>query len=226
MATRLCSSSLFLRSRHAWSLCSGTDVTIYRVMQQRYTVTPMATDVLRTDLMQMCQRRDKPFRAFAARVRGKADTCAFFAICQCGQKVDYTDLMIRDTLLKDICDAEIRLEVLGTANIITTAISDVIAIVEIKEIAQNAAPVSDVSAVSAFKRQKTASVAHDRSEKSPCPDCKQLFSLYSKAPRGWNSKPHTLCLDCFRSRRRKKHRLHQLPFRMKEVIHPLTKTAT
>ena len=111
----------------------------------------------------------------------------------------------RDTLLKGICNAEIRREVLGTANIITTAINNVIAIVESKEMARNAAPVSDVSAVSAFKRQKTASVAQDRSEKSPCPVCKQLFNLYLKGPRGWNSKPHTLCLDCFRSRRRKKH---------------------
>ena len=110
--------------------------------------------------------------------------------------------MIRDTLLKGICDVEIRREVLGTANILTTAINDVIALVESKEMARNAAPISDVSA---FKRQKTAPVAHDGSEKSPCPVCKQLFSLYSKGPRGWNSTPHTLCIDCFRSRRRKKH---------------------
>ena len=142
---------------------------------------------------------------FAARVRGKADTCAFFAGCQCGQKVDYTDYMIRDTLLKGICDGEIRREVLGTSNIVTTAINDVTAIVESKEMARNAAPVSDVSAVTAFERQKTASVTPDRSEKSSSPVCKQLFSLYSKGPRGWNSKLHTLCLDCFRSRRRKKH---------------------
>ena len=119
--------------------------------------------------------------------------------------------MIGDTLLKGMCDAEIRRDVLGTANIITTAIRYVIAIVESKEMARNAAPVSDVSTVSAFKRQKTASAAHDRSEKSPCPVCKQLFSLYSKEPRGWNSKPHTLCLDCFLSRRRKKHHSLALP---------------
>ena len=172
---------------------------------RRLAVIPIATGVLRTDLMQMCQRRDEAFRSFAARVRGKADTCAFSADCQCGQKVDYTDHMIRDTLLKGICDVEIRREVLGTANILTTAINDVIALVESKEMARNAAPISDVSAVSAFKRQKTAPVAHDGSEKSPCPVCKQLFSLYSKGPRGWNSTPHTLCIDCFRSRRRKKH---------------------
>ena len=79
--------------------------------------------------MQMCQRRDEAFRSFAARVREKADTCAFSADCQCGQKVDYTNHMIRDTLLKGICDVEIRREGLGTANILTTAINDVIALV-------------------------------------------------------------------------------------------------
>ena len=155
--------------------------------------------------MQMCQRRDEAFWAFAARVRGKPDSCAFSADCQCGQKVDYTDHMIRDAQLKGICDSDIRREVLGTANIIPTAINDVIAIVESKEMARDAASILDVSDVSTFKLQKTASIAHDGSEKSRCQVCKQLFSLYSKGPRGWNSKPHTQCIYCFQSRRRKKH---------------------
>ena len=78
---------------------------------RRLAVIPIATGVLRTDLKQMCRRHDEASRAFAARVRGKVDTCAFSADRQCGQKVDYSDHIIRDTLLKDICDAEIRREV-------------------------------------------------------------------------------------------------------------------
>ncbi len=36
-------------------------------------VIPVATVVLRADLLHMHQERDEPFRAFAARVRGKAE---------------------------------------------------------------------------------------------------------------------------------------------------------
>ena len=36
-------------------------------------VIPIATGVLRTELVQMKQQRDEPFRAFAANVQGKAE---------------------------------------------------------------------------------------------------------------------------------------------------------
>ena len=39
-------------------------------------VIPVATGVLRTELLQLRQERDETFRAFTARVRGKAETCA------------------------------------------------------------------------------------------------------------------------------------------------------
>uniref|UniRef100_A0A1A8U7Y8 Uncharacterized protein n=1 Tax=Nothobranchius furzeri TaxID=105023 RepID=A0A1A8U7Y8_NOTFU len=48
------------------------------------TVIPVATCVLRTELLQLRQDHDEPFRAFAARVRGKAETCAYNAVCGCG----------------------------------------------------------------------------------------------------------------------------------------------
>ena len=44
-------------------------------------VIPISTGVLRSELMQMRQMREEPFRSFAARVRGKADTCAFSTEC-------------------------------------------------------------------------------------------------------------------------------------------------
>ena len=198
---------------------------------RRLAVIPIATGVLRTDLMQMCQRRDEAFRSFAAQVRGKADTCAFSAHCQCGQNVDYTDHMIRDTLLKGICDVEIRREVLGTANILTTAINDVIAIVESKEMVRNAAPISDVSAVSAFKRQKIAPVAHDGSEKSPYPvSANKYLACTRKGPVDGTQHHTPYALTVFvlavASCITTKPRQHQLPFRMKEVIYRLTMTAT
>ena len=49
-------------------------------------VIPIATGVLRTELLQLQQERDEPFRAFAAKVRGKAETCEFTAECRVWQR--------------------------------------------------------------------------------------------------------------------------------------------
>ena len=80
---------------------------------RRFAVIPVATGVLRSDLMQMRELRDQPFRAFAARVRGKTDTCAFSVDCPCRLKVNYTDHMIRNTLLNGIADDEVPKKFLG-----------------------------------------------------------------------------------------------------------------
>ncbi|XP_068700869.1 uncharacterized protein [Montipora foliosa] len=117
-------------------------------------VIPVATCVLRTGLLQLRQERDEPFRALTARVRGKAETCAFSTTCECGKNVDCTDHVIRDVLLNGISDADIRREVLGTKNVLQTPVNDVIALVENKEMARNALPSSTLSAVSSFKRQQ------------------------------------------------------------------------
>lgn len=44
-------------------------------------VIPVAVAVLRSELLRLRQERDEPFRAFAAKVRGKAETCKFVAKC-------------------------------------------------------------------------------------------------------------------------------------------------
>ena len=92
---------------------------------QCLAVIPIATGVLRTELMQMCQMRDESFRSFAARVRVKAGTCAFSADCSCGLKVNYTDHTIRDTLLNGISDFDICREILGTTDILTTTVTTI-----------------------------------------------------------------------------------------------------
>ena len=175
-------------------------------------VIPVATGVLRTELLQMRQSREEQFRAYAARVRGKAETCEFMATCACGREVDYTDHSIRDALLSGIYDPDIRREVLGTENIIKLPVNDVIAIVENKEMARNALPTSTLSAVSSFVRQRSIvpeaspttnnTNAPDHNKMESCPACKKSFRVFSKGPKGWNVKPHQYCIDCFRAHRR------------------------
>lgn len=117
-------------------------------------VIPVATSVSRTELLQLRQERDEPFRSFAARVRGKAETCEFSSKCECGKNVDYTPHMSRDVLLNGTADPDIRREILGTKNITQSPVNEVISLVESKEKARNALPSSRVSAVSSFRHQQ------------------------------------------------------------------------
>ena len=68
------------------------------------------------ELVRMQQERDESFRAFAARVRVKAETCAYTTKCTSTtslREVDFTDSIIRDVLIAGIADLDIRREVLG-----------------------------------------------------------------------------------------------------------------
>ena len=195
---------------------NGTLETLLTSMKA-LAVIPTATGVLRSELLQMRQEREESFRAYAARVRGKAETCAFVTRCSCGLDVNYTDNSIRDTLLNGINDQDIRREVLGTRNILDMTVNNVIALVENKEIARNALPSSVLSAMSSFKRQATAPGSPgsdlpnviERSRKSNCLLCKKIFNVYNEGPKGWNTKPHKYCTTCFRDLRRQKRLQHQ-----------------
>ena len=113
-------------------------------------VIPVAARVLQTELLQLRQERDEPFRSFAARVRGKAETCEFSSKCECGKNVDYTPHISRDVLLNQIAGLDIRREIVGTKNITQSPVNEVISLVESKEKARNALPSSSVSAVHVF----------------------------------------------------------------------------
>ena len=145
-------------------------------------VIVVATGVMRAELVRMQQERDESFRAFAARVRGKAETCPYITKCTCLREVDFTDSIIRDVLIAGIADLDIHREVLGTSAILERAVNDVISLVEGKEMARNDLP-SSASGISSFKRGVPLSAAQpppsDRSQTALCPDCKQTFALFS-----------------------------------------------
>ena len=168
-------------------------------------VIVVATGVMRAELIRMQQERGESFRAFAARVRGKAETCAYITKCTCLREVDFTDSIIRHVLIAGIADLDIRREVLGsTSAILERAVSDVISLVESKEIARNALP-SSAPGISSSRRGRPASTAQpppsDRSQTAQCPDCKQTFALFSEGARVWNNRPHRQCIKCYRGRR-------------------------
>ena len=154
---------------------SGTLTQLLAAMRS-LAIIPVAICVLRTELLQLRQERDEPFRTFTAKVRGKAETCSYTASCTCGASVDYTDHVIHDIILNGLYDTEIRREVLGIAGILETPINEIIALVESKEMARNALPSPSLSAVSSFVKQRksppnpvpTLSQA-DRAKEATCP---------------------------------------------------------
>ena len=200
--------------------------TIEVVMQtmRDLAVIPVAIGVRRAELMDLSQGPDEPFRTFAARAKGKAETCAFSMSvrCTCNRtvEVDYTTETVRDVLLAGISDLDIRREALSMQDIQKKSINEVISFVESREMARNATPSSSMAAVSSFRRKHTESANKKTSQRileplkplenadgnksTPCPDCGKMFNAFKQRANGsWNTKPHRKCVDCWRLERRK-----------------------
>jgi hypothetical protein len=189
-------------------------------------IIPVSRGVKRAELVAMQQSPVEAFRTFAARVRGKADTCAFLmhTTCECGVEntVNYTDETIRDVLLTGIADLDIRREALGVEGSLLPTTNDVIGFVEGREMARNALPSHSVtSAMSSFKRGRNNATARnsgsralptldtrtpstaEKAKQAPCPDCRKTFFLFKETSFGWNRSAHERCKECFLANRRR-----------------------
>ena len=180
-------------------------------------VIPVAKGILRAELMQMGQSNDENFRTFAARVRGKAETCGFAVPVQCSCNkqfsLDYTVEVIRDVLLAGIGSVEIRQEALSAEGMQTNSINDVISFVEKREMARSAvshtvlsvAPSKHCNIECSSTSSPSTSVAmssfKQRSKDSQvvCPECKCLFHPFKKSRYGWNKKAFKQCLKCWQN---------------------------
>ena len=119
-----------------------------------------------------------------------------------------------------LSDPDIRREVLGTKDILTKPINDAIALDENKEMARNALPSATFSSISTFKQAKqapptaltsatfSAQAPADRDKVFTCPDCKASFKIFTEDKRGWNTKPHQMCITCYRARCWKQSQRH------------------
>ena len=206
-------------------LTSRPAADVLKIMQS-IAVIPVARGVSRAELFQMNQSAEEPIRTFAARVRGKAETCGFTtaATCPCGKQVeaDYTEEVIRDVILAGISDLDIRRDALSMPEIQQKSTNDVVGIIESREMARNATPLSSaaVNAMSSYKQArhprppaetllKTVTPQkqdYDSSTQktSPCPECGKHYRPFKERPNGTvNKVPHKLCLDCFRSSKKR-----------------------
>ena len=168
------------------------------------------------------QTRDEQFCALQRGYAGNPERVPSMQNCLSDLKVDCTDRIIRDTLLNGIVDEDIRRDLLGTADILISPINTMIASVKSKETARNAVPLTDFATLLTFKRSTpTKTTAHrspiasarhlsptfmDQYAQSHSPRCNQLFSLFKEGPQGWNTKPYSGRLSCYRACRRQKRR--------------------
>ena len=210
--------NLLLKSDRTVATKPADDVI--RAMR-KLCVIPVSRGVVRAELMRMRQKNDESFRLFAARVRGKAETCDFVSVvrCTCGLNVndDYTEEAIRDVLLAGIDDSEIRREALSTEGLQRESVNNLISFVEGHEMASRAVTLqskavlsfseqpnspSSFSALSSFKRcsredGKPKPDDANKARTSVCPDCNRQYALYKRGRNGWNRKPFKNCLECW-----------------------------
>ena len=164
--------------------------------------------VLRAELFQMRQERDESFRSYAARVRGKAETCSYTTKCTCELTINFTDIIVRDVLIAGIADLDIRREILGIDSVLDKSLTDVITLVESRDMARNVLPTpSSLDAMSAFKKSKNSLHSRYPVQEHPqtagCPYCNEKYRLFTESRLGWNTKPHRQCAKCYKERRKR-----------------------
>ena len=114
------------------NLTSSSEDTVLKNIKT-LAVRQESTMVARFQLQQMMQDRDEPVRAYAARIRGQAGVCQYTTECgSCKQQVDYSDEMVRDTIIRGLEDNDIRLDILSDTNQAMT-VEQTITLVEAKE---------------------------------------------------------------------------------------------
>ena len=153
--------------------------------------------VARVHLHNLKQDRDETVRGFSARLRGQAKVCQFTKekTCNCGAEVqiDYSEDIIRDTLIRGLADEDIQLAVLGQQNQKLT-LEETLQITEAKESGKRSAgmltnTVVSMNAASSYKRNANQkfttnpnSSSNDTTPKT-CNHCGQKFHGRKKSER-------------------------------------------
>ena len=130
--------------------------------------------VARLALHEMQQDRDEPVRLFCARLRGQANTCQYFTRCSkpgCDTDVHYTEDIVKDCLIKGLCDEDIRLDIVGSHNE-EKPLEDILARIESKESAKRSFSRLNHETVNKIKSTFKKSQSHSAVDKeTKCTYC-------------------------------------------------------
>ena len=130
--------------------------------------------VARLVLHEMQQNRDEPVRHFSARLRGQANTCQYFTRCSkpgCDTDIHYTEDIVKDCLIKGLCDEDIRLDIVGSHNE-EKPLEDILARIESKESAKRSFSRINPETVNKIKSTFKKSQSHSAVDKeTKCTYC-------------------------------------------------------
>jgi len=142
------------------SMSTQSEETVLKAIKHLAVITENNM-VSRIRLYNMQQDHGETVRSFCARLRGLANVCDFKVACpgdDCDIMVDFTDIMLRDTLVRGISDIDIQSDLLGDRNQNMT-LAEVIRFVEAKEAGKHSSALfsstsSTAAARSTYQRQK------------------------------------------------------------------------
>ena len=181
------------------AILDGTEVLLLQAVK-KLAVTPVAITVRRSELLSTKQDHGESIRSFYARVNGKAATCAYVKDCPgatCNQKVDFTDVLVKDVLVTGLVDEDIRRDVFGWSELDTKDVQETVGFIEAKEMAREAlSQHPSVSAVSAYKNIKRNEEVSK--SKTNCSECRAEMDRYSWSRRDKKMVERTLCLSCWK----------------------------
>ena len=126
-------------------------------------MTPVALSVRRSDLLSIKQDHSENTRSFFVRINGKAATCGYTIDCPgqtCNQKVDFTDIIVKDVLINGLVDDDIRRDVLGWEKLDDKDVKGTVNYLEDKEMARDALIKQTTAA--GISTRKTESKQHSR----------------------------------------------------------------
>ena len=170
---------------------------------KKLAVISIAASVRRAEFLALHQDHGQPVRSFAARVKGKAQTCAFHKNCsQCDHPVDYTDEMVKYVIISGIADEEIKKEVLGIPDLDKKTLNDTVTTIENKEMASRAisSPAQHLQS-NAIHSDIPKDMQLKLSQKSKCKHCSKTIQRYKLRRKGSNKflKEFSLCIDCWKN---------------------------
>ena len=140
------------------TVCDKTTDELLAAMKS-LAVIPVATMVIRAELLALRQDRNEPIRSFFSKVRGKAEICSYSTEhkCTCGRScsVDFTETIVRDVVIAGLYDEDIRRRVMGVKDLCDKSSNDIVALIEAEEMARDSIPSSNIATTSRYTKMRS-----------------------------------------------------------------------
>ena len=177
---------------------------------KQLAVLDVASTVKVTELLNLKQQHGESARSYTARLRGKAQTCAFNITCSkdgCEQVTSYTDNIVRYVLLAGLASNDIARDVLGTTDIDNKNLDETLTLIESRERAMRATATEtqmpNVAAISSYKKlnPKGGNPSPSPSNETiMCASCQVSTPKYGKNRWG-KVREFKFCTDCFKRKK-------------------------